>query len=665
MRLLSLLSLLGIFANIYGFPQPSGFNSTSRYKRKSPAKKKQFGISDAAAYLGKYGYLSRSKSSAMEAGSLVDSKAFYESVARLQEMLALPVTGKLDPVTIETIQMPRCGVEDTLGVSQLMSKGNYAKSKFRNKKMQRKENKRQKKRKGKGRKKGKRGNTKVERKRRDLGELKLNVEIEDGLLLGETPQYDELTGELNDVRIDDGGLVDESDVPKIRKRRYNLEGSKWSKTDLTYKIHNYTPDMNKYQVDQSIRDALKLWSDQTPLTFRQVTGKADINIKFGRSNHGDYYPFDGPGGTLAHAFFPQSGETHFDEDEDYDYKDGNGVNLMIVAAHEFGHSLGLAHSNVPGSLMAPVYQGYVENYKLDRDDIVAIQQIYGKKYTQTTTTRPTTTKRTTTRRTTTKRTTTKRPNNGQTTKRPPSTPKPTSKPNEKAMDICKENFKFNATFYDPEYKIMYAFGGKYYWAFDGEGRFQEPQLITRRWEKAPESIDAAAYSIVTKRTYFFKDEKIYRYSKFKLDGGFPRPTKHLGLPKKIDAAMQFAGDGLIYVFKKKNFFRFDEYQAYDGIQRYSHRRIEKSWDNVPNDLDAAMQWQDGATYFLKGDFVYKFSYDTMDVEKGFPKNLKRYFIKCPRQKSAPLKYRKRKNKGKGKKKNKKDENKNDKNNKNN
>jgi predicted Zn-dependent protease len=79
---------------------------------------------------------------------------------------------------------------------------------------------------------------------------------------------------------------------------------------------------------------------------------------------------------LAHAFFPTSGETHFDDDELWTYQE-DGTELQTVAAHEFGHTLGLSHSREPGALMAPYYKGFDPKMTLHQDDINGIQSLYG------------------------------------------------------------------------------------------------------------------------------------------------------------------------------------------------------------------------------------------------------------------------------------------------
>lgn len=172
-------------------------------------------------------------------------------------------------------------------------------------------------------------------------------------------------------------------VPDIADYRTFPGNPRWKKTYLTYKIVNYTPDLPQKKVDDAIRRAFMVWSDVTPLQFRRVfKGHADIVIGFARREHGDGYPFDGRGNTLAHAFAPGEGlggDAHFDDDERWS-ESNREVNLFLVAAHEFGHSLGLAHSNVREALMYPIYS-YVNpaTFRLSEDDRRGIQKLYGRK----------------------------------------------------------------------------------------------------------------------------------------------------------------------------------------------------------------------------------------------------------------------------------------------
>jgi peptidoglycan hydrolase-like protein with peptidoglycan-binding domain len=174
--------------------------------------------------------------------------------------------------------------------------------------------------------------------------------------------------------------------PDAPLAEFTLQGSKWNKTALTYGFQNFTPDLTQAQVRAAISQAFALWAAVTPLTFTEVPvgNNPDIVIRFVAGDHGDDSPFDGASGILAHAFFPPpgggpfAGDTHFDEAEPWSVNlPPSGVDLVTVAAHEFGHALGLAHSTTPGALMAPFYTGAHRN--LEADDVGGIRALYGAK----------------------------------------------------------------------------------------------------------------------------------------------------------------------------------------------------------------------------------------------------------------------------------------------
>lgn len=195
------------------------------------------------------------------------------------------------------------------------------------------------------------------------------------------------------------GTVDDPTATKMNAPRcanpdvtalaeFTTSGRRWATNDLRYGFQNFTPDISDNDALLAVEQAFALWAAYTPLRFRRVALSAgpEIIIRFVTGDHGDGNPFDGPGSVLAHAYYPSippapvtaiMGDAHFDDAETWtvNVPTGGATDLVTVAAHEFGHSLGLGHSAVSGALMAPFYGGPMRT--LHSDDIAGITSLYG------------------------------------------------------------------------------------------------------------------------------------------------------------------------------------------------------------------------------------------------------------------------------------------------
>ncbi|XP_030590139.1 matrix metalloproteinase-19-like [Archocentrus centrarchus] len=393
------------------------------------------------------------------------------------------------------------------------------------------------------------------------------------------------------------GKLDSATLAMMEKPRCGLEDSfnnktlkyrvmgYWRKKMLTYRIYNYTPDLGQGKTRVAIQNAFKYWSDVSPLRFRELhKGRPDIKISFHRKDKTCPVPFDGRGHVLAHADAPESGIVHFDEDELWTEGKTYGSNLRIVAAHEIGHALGLGHSQYYSALMGPVYSGYRSNFKLHVDDIQGIQALYGKP-----------------------------------DKNEPRNPGQ-SLPGGAIPNPCKATL--DAVMLGPLRKT-YFFSGQYVWTVSNAG-YNTPNQISALWKELPGSLNAAVHSPRTGKSYFLKGDKLWRYTSFKLDQGFPKRLANL--PANIDSAFYFNKNKKIIFFKGSGYWQWDEIGPTD-FSSYP-KSVGQLFQAMPSNTNAALMWTNGYVYFFKGTEYWRVNQNYQAVEKAYPLSTASHWMQC-------------------------------------
>ncbi|XP_020851845.1 interstitial collagenase-like [Phascolarctos cinereus] len=356
-------------------------------------------------------------------------------------------------------------------------------------------------------------------------------------------------------------------VPDVSQFAITEGNPKWEKKDLTYSIENYTPDLAKEDVDNAIRKAFKVWSDVSPLTFTKISqGEADIKISFNYGDHNDNSPFDGPNGILAHAFQPGphiGGDAHFDEDENWT-KDHRNYNLYRVAAHEFGHSLGLGHSSDIGALMFPSYAFSDPNdIQLSQDDIDGIQAIYG-------------------------------PSDNVIQPTGPTTPQACDR---KLTFDAATTFRGEKMFFKDRFYLRKS-------PYDSEA---EVNFISLFWPSLPHGIEAAHEVAEKDIVRFFKGNKYWVIRGLDVLPGYPKNIHNtFGFPKtvqKIDAAFSDEYTGKTYFFVQNKYWRYDEQRR--SMDADFPKLITNDFPGIGSKVDAVFS-DNEFIYFFRGTRQYKF-----------------------------------------------------------
>ncbi|XP_048371843.1 72 kDa type IV collagenase [Sphaerodactylus townsendi] len=269
--------------------------------------------------------------------------------------------------------------------------------------------------------------------------------------------------------------------------------------------------------------------------------------------------------------------SNYDDDRKWGFCPDQGYSLFLVAAHEFGHALGLEHSEDPGALMAPIYT-YTKHFRLSQDDVQGIQELYG----------------------------------GSTEVGPG--PSPTLGP--VTPELCKQDIVFDAI--AQIRGEIFFFKDRFIWRTANQrGRPTGPLLVATFWADVPEKVDAVYEAPQEEKTVFFSGNEYWVYSASTLERGYPKSLTSLGLPPdvtQVNAAFNWSKNKKTYIFAGDKFWRYNEVKK--KMDPGFPKLIADAWNGVPDNLDAVLDLSGtGFSYFFKDWYYLKLEDQSLKIVK--------------------------------------------------
>jgi matrix metalloproteinase-20 (enamelysin) len=169
---------------------------------------------------------------------------------------------------------------------------------------------------------------------------------------------------------------------------YMLSGPSWAPGPVLYRVNTTNLDLPDAVIPPALTAGADAWTTQTNASFHfQYAGTSTVTTNTYDGMNVVMFRNASSGSAIATTYWWSSGSRIVDAD--IVFWDGgfrfftgstgcaNGFYIEDIAAHEFGHALGLGHSTVAGATMYPsVSSCATGNRMLDPDDITGVEALY-------------------------------------------------------------------------------------------------------------------------------------------------------------------------------------------------------------------------------------------------------------------------------------------------